>query len=457
MFQQAKALSADGQTTEATNLYRQILVDEPGHFRALNNLGSLLEDEGKFSDALACFQQADEFQPGEGPILFNIAHVLYKMENLPASLDAWQDLLKLVPDSAEAHFGVGNILMDQKDFTQAAVSYMIAVDQDPENFQAVSNMGLAFLEINQPVGAEAAFTRALELHPNAVDHFNLAKVKELLGDVAGAAANYRKSLEAQPDSALCYERLAYLLGRTGEEDEARQVIDAWLKQMPGNPSALHAQAAYSKAPPKRASNEYVAELFDKFADNFDKSLARVGYQAPGLMADELNRILPPADNRLDILDAGCGTGLCADALRRHAAHLVGVDLSANMLERARERQAYDVLSEQELTDYLLQTQTAFDVIFCCDTLVYFGVLTEILDAFWQSLRPGGWLFFTVELTREQADYKLGFHGRYSHNESYIDQHLHTRGFDRATLQPATLRHESGKPVEGLLVSCRRSA
>lgn len=457
MFQKAKTLSANGHRSEATSLYRQILVDEPGHFRALNNLGGILEDEGEFDEALVCFQKANKYQPGEASILFNIAHVLYKMENMSASLDAWHELLKLDPESSEAHFGVGNILMDRKDYTTASISYMLAVDNDPENFQAVSNMGLALLEIHQPVGAEAAFARALELHPNATDYFNLAKVKELLGDVAGATANYHKSIEAQPDSALCYERLAYLLGRTGQEVEAREVIDAWLKHMPDSASALHAQAAYSDVPPKRAPNQYVAELFDKFADNFDQTLERIGYQAPSLMADELNRILPSADKRLDVLDAGCGTGLCANALRQHAVRLVGVDLSANMLERARDRQLYDALYEQELTDYVEQISAAFDVVFCCDTLVYFGELAGILAAFWQALRPGGWLFFTVELGQGQADYELGFHGRYNHSQSAINRYLSSCDFERATLQTVTLRKESGRSVEGLLVSCMRPA
>jgi SAM-dependent methyltransferase len=44
-----------------------------------------------------------------------------------------------------------------------------------------------------------------------------------------------------------------------------------------------------------------------------------------------------------VLELGCGTGLCAALFRPAAARLVGVDVSARMLERARARGLYDEL------------------------------------------------------------------------------------------------------------------
>ena len=38
---------------------------------------------------------------------------------------------------------------------------------------------------------------------------------------------------------------------------------------------------------------------------------------------------------LDVLDLGCGTGLCGPLLRPYARALAGVDLSPQMLERMR--------------------------------------------------------------------------------------------------------------------------
>ena len=53
---------------------------------------------------------------------------------------------------------------------------------------------------------------------------------------------------------------------------------------------------------------------------------------------------------LDVLDAGCGTGLCGPLLAPYARRLVGVDLSARHARRRRsEKGVYDELVKGELT------------------------------------------------------------------------------------------------------------
>src|SRR5207248_233908 len=80
-----------------------------------------------------------------------------------------------------------------------------------------------------------------------------------------------------------------------------------------------------------------------------------------------------ADASLDVLDLGCGTGLCGALLRRWARTLVGVDLSPGMLEKARERGCYDRLEQGDLVA-VMRTMPArsFDLIVATDVLIYIG-------------------------------------------------------------------------------------
>jgi predicted TPR repeat methyltransferase len=89
--------------------------------------------------------------------------------------------------------------------------------------------------------------------------------------------------------------------------------------------------------PDRASDDYVRRTFDHFADAFDENLRDLGYRAPQLVAEALERHRGAAGDvvKLDVLDAGAGTGLCGPLLRDRAGTLVGVDLSSGMLEKAR--------------------------------------------------------------------------------------------------------------------------
>ena len=134
--------------------------------------------------------------------------------------------------------------------------------------------------------------------------------------------------------------------------------------------------------------------------------------------------------RLDVLDAGCGTGLCGALVAPFARRLVGVDLSEGMLAHAKEKNVYHALMKAELTEYLRDNSEAFDLIVSADTLVYFGDLKGVVAAFAGALRPNGLLVFTLEHAVGDSagvDYRLELHGRYSHARAYVEQLLTTCG------------------------------
>src|SRR3954452_16373462 len=165
--------------------------------------------------------------------------------------------------------------------------------------------------------------------------------------------------------------------------------------------------------PSRASDAFIEATFDSFAASFDSKLAKLLYRAPALVARMLSDSAGEAQASLDVLDAGCGTGLCGPLVAPYARRLIGVDLSERMLAQARARNVYNELVKGELTAYLCASSMAFDAIVSADTLVYFGPLAEVAAASANALRPGGKLIFTVEeLTGGSGDgYSIGPSGR----------------------------------------------
>ena len=86
--------------------------------------------------------------------------------------------------------------------------------------------------------------------------------------------------------------------------------------------------------------------------DFEQALERLDYRAPQLVSTAMAEELPKPSASLDILDAGCGTGLCGPRVRPYARRLVGVDLSSAMLDKARAAGAYDELVDAELTAFM---------------------------------------------------------------------------------------------------------
>jgi len=275
-----------------------------------------------------------------------------------------------------------------------------------------------------------------------------------------ACAHALEAIARDPDSTPTRELLGYAYCRLARFEEAAQVFRHWLAMEPDHPKARHLLAACSgEAVPPRASDAYVKSVFDDFADSFDGRLAKLDYRAPALTAAAIADCLGAGAGDLEVLDAGCGTGLCGPLLKPFAGRLIGVDLSSRMLDKARARGLYDDLCQAEIASYLQGQPERFDLIVSADTLVYFGLLDAVMTAGGRALRPGGLLCFTLEALddAETGDYRLRYHGRYAHASTYVRARLEQAGLTVLRCDRETLRKEGGEPVPGWVVLARRPA
>jgi predicted TPR repeat methyltransferase len=257
-----------------------------------------------------------------------------------------------------------------------------------------------------------------------------------------------------------FKQLAVAYFRLGLIAEAAECYRAWLRLEPDNVYAkLHLAACTGENIPEKTPDAYLKEVFDAMSDFFEEKLVTtLAYSGPEMIAILLNEC-SFQENALDVLDGGCGTGLMAPVLRPYSRHLVGVDLSAGMLAKARARNIYSELVEAELVTYLNSCENSFDLIVMADTLIYFGELSELFLAIRQVVRPHGFICFTVELSPENSpqplDYTLSVVGRYTHSLRYLSQVLGRHGFVTVADHEAILRTEFGQPILGvaMLVAC----
>lgn len=383
----------------------------------------------------------------------------HKAGHLAAAEAAYRGVLEHRPGDPDALNFLGMLRCQAGDATEAEGLLRRSVQAEPSNPHAWLNLGNVLVILGRQEEARTVFTRATELAPQlAMAWFNLGVCLGRCKQPLEAASALHRALKIEPGHLAAYESLGLVLHRLGNYPEAAEVYREWLAHDPGNPMARHMLAATSgtQAPP-RAADEYVRRLFDDFAPSFDENLAALGYRAPEHVAQRLEREAS-AHATLDVLDAGCGTGLCGPLLRRLARSLVGVDISPGMLEKARARGGYDELVAAELCEFMRSRPAAFDAVVSADTLVYFGALEEPLRAARTCLRQGGRVVFTVERLAPdrgsdegEPSYRLETHGRYGHCERYVRSVLEGAGFGAIGIETAILRRERGAEVAGLVV------
>jgi predicted TPR repeat methyltransferase len=252
--------------------------------------------------------------------------------------------------------------------------------------------------------------------------------------------------------AIPYGHLLYRLDRI---PEGLEFYRKWSQAVPEDPVARHMLAAMGGTPqPERASDDYVRATFDDFADTFDRRLDGLKYQAPQLLHGAITSQRGTRAELLDVLDLGCGTGLCGPLFRPLARRLVGVDLSAKMLSKAAARGVYDQLNFGELTEYLSGCATRFDVIVAADVLCYFGDLSPVFTRLGAALRGDGIFACSLEAGESGgagAPYALQPHGRYLHLRPYVEETIRRAGLRTVSIAERTLRYERSDEVTGLIV------
>ncbi len=414
-----------GKWDEAETLYRRVLQERPRHVDALHFLGVLLHSRGRSDEAIRSIRAAVQ-------------------EN---------------PRYVDARINLGNVYKESGRFAEAEAQYRLALKWVPENADAWNNLG-AVLRVQKKLDESIdAYRSATELAPDHADAFqNLGNALKAAGQFEDALTAYRQAIEIDPKHCDAHLNLGRALYRFGRLDEAALVYAKWLEVEPGNPVAQHMLVACrGEEIPERCSDDFVRESFDAFASSFDEVLQRLDYRAPELVAEAVAAELGSGDGSLNVLDAGCGTGLCGAALRPYAGQLAGVDLSPKMLDKAGQTRHYDELQAAELTDYLSRQPARFELVVSADTLCYFGRLDAVLSAAAAAIRSGGRLIFTLERSADDAPqpYTLHPHGRYSHRHQYAETSLRETGFEVVSIRETVLRQEIQQPVAGLLIVARR--
>ncbi|CCG41279.1 tetratricopeptide repeat protein [Magnetospirillum molischianum] len=418
-------LGRSGQRDEAIDHCRRAVAANPRHAEALCCLGSLLHEAGQSDEAAVFLERALELRPSWATALYNYGLVLIARDRLSAALTILTGAAELRPNHAATAAALAGALRRLNRLDEARSEAERATQLAAQDSAGWLELGLIRVAQNSHDGAAAAFERVVSIEPKSVQaHWCLAESRRALGQIDRAAIHYDICLRLDPAD------------RVG--------------------AALGLAQVGAAAPPERAPDAYVRQLFDDYASHFESALVDgLGYCGPEQVGEILSRVLERREG-LEILDAGCGTGLAAPVLRPLAARLDGLDISSGMVDRARRRGLYDSLEVGELIAGLSARQARYDVVAAADVLVYFGALGPLLAAAAQALKPGGVFACTLERCDDQ-DYRLGAGNRYAHSAGYVEAQAKACGFAVVLFEPAVSRREAGLDVPGWVAALRLTA
>lgn len=450
-----------GRHLEAATLAHSLTIRYPTHALGWNVLGRIFWQSGRPADALAPMQRAVALSPCDASAhtsLGSIFRVLGKLDEAEAS---FRSALQIRPDLIAAHYNLGNTLKDCGKLNDAAACYRRAIEISPDYADAHNNLGSLLNTLGRPDEAAVYLQRALEIQPDSVIILNnLGNTFKELGRLDEAEQHLQRALLIDPINQSTHFNLGNLTGAMGNPDAAAAHFNHCLENDPEDHLGVRLLLSRLgiEPVPARASAMLLNRLYAKRAKSWEHSN---GYRGHEMVAQALRK--HARQTQLELLDAGCGTGLVGELVGDMARTLDGIDMSPAMLERAAEKNIYDQLHQGDLAEFMASHPEKYDAITCAATLIHFGDLAPVFNAAAAALKAEGLLIFTLFpnnshhleiIVAPDSEYANG--GCYAHSPAYVRRLAEATGFTVEALDAEVHEYSrKGSPVMALAVVLKR--
>jgi len=427
-LQRIEQLIASKQLAPATQSLDGLIKAQP-HDPRLFLLGSCLARAGNNPDGeFKLAVQAHHLAPLWAPATIELAKVLVRVGQTDQALTMAEQAVQQAtsPDEqVELLLQAAKVAHDLANHEKTLLWLRMADERKPGDLRIRYKIAITLSRTADFDGAIAVLTPLISLHPGTPALLSARFAASLGGKQAALALSDAEELVAlEPGNETFQFYLAYARGE--------------------NPSVI---------PPA-----LMVQHFDEYAGGFDQHLVRgLQYTLPRDVANMIRAWHP--DNKVDVLDLGCGTGLLGACLGPMEGVLVGVELSAAMIQQAHRHGVYHKFHQVNLLDALQATpENEYHVIAALDVLVYVGPLDSLAVDAWRILLPGGRFVFSCESgPGDGPDFLLQSTLRFTHSPRYVERVLQQAGFVEINIEERVIRQGVDAPVAGLLVTARKPA
>jgi tetratricopeptide (TPR) repeat protein len=231
LFRAARAAQALGRMQDANTLYRAASggSSDPA---IETGWGALFFETFNPREALRSFQTAIKLDAEWAPAHLGLARTLAN-ENPPAAAAAAQRALEIDAEFADAHLLLAGLDLDNTRYSEARARLDRVLKRNPNHLDARALVGAVAYLHGDKAGFDAEVSRVLAINPAYGEVYRVA------GDLAAqnyrfdeAVALARRATTLDPTNIRASSDLGLHLMRTGDEAEARRVLERSFKAFP---------------------------------------------------------------------------------------------------------------------------------------------------------------------------------------------------------------------------------
>ena len=487
--------SQRGNFSEIAHCCRNILKTTPDDFQIIYNLAAALQNLGQIDEAITHYEKCIATKPDYINAYANCAQLYYLTGNIEKSVIYYRRTLEYIdtpelrtqysqslmaraeyddailqltyvltnnPDNQKALFLIAQCYYETKNYVDSEKYYLQLLALDRKNIKVINNLGRIYDETGEYSRAIEKYNQAIKIDNSiATIYLNLGKVLVKIENLSDAEKNFAHCIKLNPEHPEAYFNLGKLLNEKDEPEKAKEyfikALTTDIFEHMEKPEEFILAVKYfisNLDDPDLFDDDkkaFVADLFDGYAEKFDKHLVDgLQYKTPEIINDLITTHVIKNDN--SSLDLGCGTGLCCKYLKPCSTSIIGVDLSPKMISKARNLGCYDNLIVGEITEVVNKLNEKFDLIVAADVFVYIGSLDDIFHACNKKINKNGYFIFSTESLSDDINdnFRLYDSGRYKHSTKYVNQLVASHNFKIVEQLFCPLRKENNKDVNGCI-------
>ena len=214
------------------------LQNHPANEQLMVGTGILLQQQGKYDEAMQLAQQALKIHPRSIPAAILEANLLHQMKRDKEAITKMADLLEIYPDNTGLRQQYARIL-SHHDMGLAQEQFTILTKQLPGNGDMLLSLGIIALERKDSETARAAFEELLDrdLHISTA-HYYLGRMAEARQDLPEAIIHYLQ-VESGNDFLSATISLVDIFVRQEDFLSAQQHMNRLRLRFPDQSEALY--------------------------------------------------------------------------------------------------------------------------------------------------------------------------------------------------------------------------